>query len=173
MTGTSAPLAILAALGIVLVLAGPGAGVEPSASEAGLDDNVALRAGISSQVEISLERSCPPPAVLACGPGLRIAARVPNWRSEALGADIALALVRTLRAAGFRNLTIRSAEHGRGLSGRVTSRGEVLGRWRLVAGLIEVTVGGLELRPPAASRSQLGSADGVALNVPVLRALVR
>ena len=173
MTGTSAPLAILAALGVVLVLAAPGAGVEPNPSEAGLDDNVGLRAGISGQVEISLERSCPPPAVLACGPGLRIAARVPSRRSEALGADIALALVRGLRAAGFRNLTIRAVEHGRGLSGRVTSRGEVLGRWRLVAGVVEVTAGGLDLRPPAASRAQLRSVDGITLNVPVLRALVR
>lgn len=173
MTGTSAPLAILAALGVVLVLAAPGAGVEPSPSEAGLDDNVGLRAGISRQVVISLERSCPPPAVLACGPGLRITARVPSWRSEALGADIALALVRSLRAAGFRNLTIRSAEHGRGLSGQVTSRGEVLGRWRLVAGVVEVTAGGLDLRPPAAARSELRSAGGVAVNMAVLHALVR
>jgi hypothetical protein len=173
MAGPSAPLAILAALGAALVLAASGAGGQPSSSPAQLGDNVGLRAGISRQLDLSIERSCPPPAVLACGPGVRLTIRVPGLPSEALGANVATVLARGLRAAGFRDLTIRAADHERELSGRVTSHGEVLGRWRLVGSVLEVTAGGLDLRPPAVSRSQLRSVSGVAVNPAVLRALWR
>jgi len=119
-----APLAILAALAAALALAGPGGGEAAPAGGAPLDPDVAVRVSVAdpahgilapfSFVVVSLERTCPPPAILACRPAIRFAGRLRDEPPPDLR-----------------------------LAGRVTSRGEVLAHWRVTEGVLEVVTGGL------------------------------
>jgi len=216
-----APLAILAAFGVTLALAGPGGGNAARAGGDRLDPNVALRisardpartlprlapalataasqpalsralhrgsaaltrAGVDpkrellaplSFVVISLERSCPPPAILACRPALRFAGRVRDQPPPSLQRHLRAALVAGLRAAGYQQMVVRGSQADGELAGRVSSRGEALARWRLVDGVLEVVTGGIALRPAAAAavlrsdsaEASAGSSPAAALEV--------
>lgn len=69
-----APLLILAAFGAALALAGPG-GTAARAPADRLDPDIALRVSAAG-LAISLERRCPPPAILACRPAIRLTGRL-------------------------------------------------------------------------------------------------
>jgi hypothetical protein len=171
------PLAILAALAVALALAG--AGGEKAAPVGGdrLDADVALRvtaadpaqtlpelaselrtpssrkmlARLSSAV-ITVERSCPPPAILACGHALRVVGRLRREADPGLQRDLGAGVVAALDAAGYRRMVVRETVRDGARAGRVTSQGETLGRWRVADGTVEVTIGaGLRLEGPTAS----------------------
>lgn len=97
-----------------------------------------------SYLAISLERSCPPPAILACRPAIRLTGRLHDLPPAGLRRDLRTALVAGLHAAGFRGLTVHRSPTA-GFGGRVNSRGETLARWRLAEGVLEVATGGLDL----------------------------
>ena len=115
----------------------------------GVDPGRELLAPLSL-LEISVERSCPPPALLACSPAVRLTGLLEDAPPPA-GFDhaVAAALASGLRATGARAPVVRSPANREG-SGRVTSHGETLARWRRTGGLVEVVTGGLDLRPEAA-----------------------
>ena len=88
MANVGAPLVLLAALGVALAVAGPGGGAPPAGADRpavgdaaapapvnGLDPGFALRVSVAG-LAISLERRCPPPAILACRPAIRISGRL-------------------------------------------------------------------------------------------------
>ena len=114
-------------------------------ARAGVDPTRDLLAPFSSVV-ISLERSCPPPALLACRPAIRFAGRLRGDPPPGLERSLAAGLVAGLRAAGFRRMDVHGSPGG-DLAGRITSDGEVLARWRLVDDVLVVVTGGLELEP--------------------------
>jgi hypothetical protein len=179
------PLAILAALAVALALAG--AGGEKTAPVGGdrLDPDVALRVSATDPAQtlrqlpselrtpssrkilarlsfavITLERSCPPPAILACGQALRLVGRLNGEQAAGLQRDLGAGVVAALSAAGYRRLVVRgTVRHGE-RAGRVTSQGETLGRWRVADGTLEITIGaGLRLEGPTAS-AELPTIDG-------------
>jgi hypothetical protein len=214
-------LALLAALGAALVLAGPGGGApgaqlaDPSgdATERGLDPNVALeiraarpvqtlpgalrtlaaetpssavarviRAGLAaplraglklerllarfSAVVLRVERSCPPPALLACRPGVRFMGRLQPGAPRPSSRKVEAVVIAELEGVGFEQLHAQRPPRGAGLAGRIGSRGETLARWRLQDRVLEVITGGLapgagaaELKPPA------GTPPAVVINV--------
>jgi len=112
-------------------------------SRAGVGARRDLLASFSFLV-ISLERTCPPPALLVCRPAIRISGRLHREPAADLRRDLRVALIAGLRASGFRPTTVHAAPAG-ALAGRVTSRGETLARWRLTDGVVEVATGGLRL----------------------------
>jgi hypothetical protein len=185
-------LALLAALGAALVLAGAGDGAGDDRSEPGLDPNVALEiraarpaqtlpgalrtvasetdspalarairtglevpadAGIEPERPLSqfsylilrIEPSCPPPAVLACRPGVRVIAVLREPATPPLQRELRTVFVAWLRAAGFEAL--RTPEDGDAgeKTGRITSRGETVAHWRIDGLVLEVATGGLAL----------------------------
>jgi hypothetical protein len=119
-------------------------------TRAGVDPKREFLAPLSFVV-ISLERRCPPPAILACRPAIRFAGRLRGEPPMDLQSDLRAALVAGLRAAGFQRMVVRGSQASGELAGRVTSGGEALARWRLVDGLLEVVTGGLALQPAAAA----------------------
>jgi hypothetical protein len=167
-------LAILAALAMALALAGAG---EEKATPAGgdrLDPDVALRVSATdpartlpqlerepgrkllarlSFVAITPERSCPPPAILACRPAFRLVGRLRGEPEPGLQRDLAATAVAALRAAGYRRMVVGSAVRDGERVGRVTSRGETLGRWRVAGEMLEITIGpGLRPELPSPAR---------------------
>jgi hypothetical protein len=100
-------------------------------------------------LEVSLERSCPPPAVLACRPAVRLTGQLSGEPPSGYERDLETAIVAGLREAGFRGVTAQASDRGR-LAGRATSQGEVLARWRLEGDTLEVTTAGLPLDEPSA-----------------------
>jgi hypothetical protein len=144
-------------------------------AEAGIDPKRDLLAPFSFVV-ISLERSCPPPALLACRPAIRFAGRLRSEPPPDLQSDLEAALVAGLRAAGFRRLVVRGSQGG-DFAGRVSSGGEMLAKWRLVDDVLVVVTGGLALEPQAsAAPARDASADSsepvVEVNPSVLAMLV-
>jgi hypothetical protein len=123
---------------------------------AGLDPERDLLAPFSVLV-VSIERSCPPPALLACRPAIRAVGRLRGAPAADLQRNLRIATVAGLRAAGFQDLTVRSSGSGDRVAGRVTSGGELLARWRLFGGVLELASGGLALD---------SSASGAALAAP-------
>lgn len=112
---------------------------------AGVDFRRDLLARLSV-LSISLERSCPPPAILACRPAIRIFGRLRERPPADLQRKLRTTLIAALRAAGFRSMVAEGSHHGDQLSGRVTARGETLARWRLSGGVLEIATGGLHLK---------------------------
>ncbi len=104
-----------------------------------------------SWLELSIERSCPPPALLACRPALRALAGVRPGSARGLGPALRAAVVAGLRAAGYRRLEVESRDGDAIVAGRVTSAGETLASWRGANGLLEVATIGLELSGAAAA----------------------
>ena len=144
--------------------------------QAGIDPRRDLLAPFSFVV-ITLERSCPPPALLACRPAIRFAGRLRSEPPPDLQSDLEAALVAGLRAAGFRRLVVRGSQGGNELAGAVRSEGEVLAEWRLVDDVLVVVTGGLALEPEAsAAPARHASADSsepvVEVNPSVLAMLV-
>jgi hypothetical protein len=146
-------LALLAALGAVLALTGPGGGTAAPAGADPLDRDVAIRLSAPgpthgllapfSFVVVSIERSCPPPAILACRPAIRFAGRLrgaPGASSPGAGE----------------------------LAGRVRSRGEPLARWRLAEGVFELVTGALALHGAGAVEA---STPGIEANPATLAEL--
>jgi hypothetical protein len=130
-------------------------------TRAGVDPKREVLAPLSFVV-ISLERSCPPPAILACRPAIRFVGRLRDQPPLGLQRDLRAALVAGLRAAGFQRMVVRGSQASGELAGRVSSRGEALARWRLMDGVLEVVTGGLALQPPAAAAAVLRSASAEA-----------
>jgi len=118
-----------------------------------------------SWIVVTVERSCPPPALLACRPGLRVVARLRERADAGLRPDLRVAILAGLRTAGFQQLTVGTAT-GRNM-GRVTSRRETLAEWRLTGRMLQVATGGLTLAAPAPRGH-----DHEAVEVEVNRALL-
>jgi hypothetical protein len=139
-----------------------------SLERAGLEPVRDLLAPFSVLV-ITIERSCPPPAVLACRPAIRVTGRLRGEPPADLKRNLRIATVAGLRAAGFRGLTARSSGSGGRVAGRVTSGGELLARWRLFGGVLEVASSGLTLDSPvsAAALAAPPTAPGGATQVEI------
>jgi hypothetical protein len=103
-----------------------------------------------SYVVLSIERSCPPPAVLACHPAVRFTGRLRGRTPPGLERELRAVLLAELGEAGFEALHARRSRDGAELAGRVGSRGETLARWRLDDRVLEVVTGGLAPRAGAA-----------------------
>jgi hypothetical protein len=113
-----------------------------------------------SFVVITLERSCPPPAILACGPALRLVGRLRGEPAPGLQRDLGAGVVAALRGVGYRRMVVWSAVRDGERVGRVTSRGGPLGRWRVAGGMLEVTVGaGLQPEGPTAETRAAAAND--------------
>lgn len=127
--------------------------------------------GSLSSLAISLERSCPPPALLACRPAVRITGRLSRPPAPDLRQTLPMGLRTALRASGFRSMAIRSAASGP-VAGRITSRGETLARWRLARGVLELATGGLALSArPRAPQERAGASPVVEVDRAVLARL--
>jgi hypothetical protein len=169
---------------VLSLLSGVGtATVPPAVSSAVRRERAAIRhAGVDlerdllsrlSFLVISLDRRCPPPAILACRPALRILGRLRDRPDRDLERNLRTAVIAGLDAAGFRSLTARSSRRGDQLRGRATARSETLARWRVSNGVLEVATGGLSLRgreelPDASSGPELK----LAINPPTIERLV-
>jgi hypothetical protein len=119
-----------------------------SVARAGVDPKRDLLAPLSS-LTLSLEASCPPPAVLACRPAVRLTGQLDGGPPPGYERDLQTAIVAGLREAGFRGVRAQASDRGR-LAGRATSQDEVLARWRLEDDALEVTTAGLPLDEPSA-----------------------
>ncbi|MQA73793.1 MAG: hypothetical protein GEU88_05515 [Solirubrobacterales bacterium] len=113
-------------------------------ARAGIDVERDLLAPLAA-ISISLEPSCPPPALLACRPAIRVCGRLAERPPERLRRDLRDAALAGLRAVGFRELAATGSPQAAGLAGRVTSREESLARWSLAGGVLEVATAGLDL----------------------------
>jgi hypothetical protein len=139
---------------------------------AGVDLESDLLSRLSFLV-ISLERSCPPPAIVACRPAIRVVGRLHARPDRDLERNLRTTVIAGLGAAGFRSVTARSSRRGDQLLGRAAARGETLARWRICGGVLQVATGGLGLRrcealPNASSRLEVK----LAINRPTLESLV-
>jgi hypothetical protein len=152
----SAPAPARTLPGVALGLGGPPLHPELSRStrrvwvaveRRGVDPRRRLLAPLSF-LAVSLERSCPPPAVLACRPAIRLTGRLRDLPPPGFERDLRTALTAGLRATGFPGLTVHRSPATD--SGRVRSRGETVARWRVADGDLEVVTGGLDLRPAEA-----------------------
>ena len=156
-------LAIITALGLALAVAGSegswatGAAAAGSGeSAAGLDANVGLRVSVAPLLAVSLERSCPPPGILACRPAIRITARLRGEPSRGLRRSFRALLRAGLCASGYRRLAVEPSSSGE-FAGRVISQEEILARWQLDRGVLELATGGLELRDGGLNASLMRS----------------
>jgi hypothetical protein len=95
---------------------------------------------------LSLERSCPPPAVLDCRPGIRFVGRFEGELPAGMGRTLRRVLGRSLRESGFGRLAFEATAGGES-GGRVITRGETVARWRVERDLLQIATGGLSLRP--------------------------
>lgn len=140
------PLEAVVALGVALAVATPGCTEEAAQAppEPDLAANEALRLTIAPLLSVTIERSCPPPGILGCGPALRIAARPPDRAPRELSRGLAAIVPVALRAAGYRDLRLAPMRSGKA-GGRVISAHEVLARWRVEPGGFELVTDGLEL----------------------------
>ena len=111
---------------------------------AGVDPNRGFLAEFSF-LTVAVERSCPPPALHTCRPAIRVTGRLGGDPPPILERNLSIGLVAGLRAAGYRPLSVHRAPGGE-LSGRVSSNGEALARWRRSGEVIEIVTGGLEPR---------------------------
>jgi len=148
-----APLAILALL-LALLLAGadtgdttrpaaePRTGVEadPEAQRAASTLERML-APVLTEATTTIEPSCPPPALLACRPAIRLFGELDAAPSQLLQRRIAAAVAAALRRDGFRGVEVEVGTAG----GRAHSGLETLALWRIAGDRVEVVTGGLEL----------------------------
>ena len=95
-------------------------------------------------ISVSVERACPPPALLACRPGLRVAARLGEASPRSISRPVG-EIVRTgLRHAGFRDLRFRSSADGSGLV-RSGNESVDVAEWIVDGGTLRIAVGGLQI----------------------------
>lgn len=147
-----APLAILALL-LVLLLSGAGSGdaTRPAEPRTGVEANpeaqraaAALErrlAPVLADATTTIEPSCPPPALLACRPAIRLTGELDAVPSQLLQRRIAAVVAATLRRDGFRAVEVEVGTDG----GRAFSGLEPLALWRTSGDRIEVATGGLVL----------------------------
>lgn len=108
----------------------------------------ALQQGVASStatVEVEVESSCPPPAVLACRPALRLVGRLRDQPAPRLRHDLAAAVPAALRRLGYRRIEVRQGRRGDELVGRAVSGSETLARWRTRERVLEIVTGGPRL----------------------------
>jgi hypothetical protein len=113
-----------------------------------------------SFVVVSVERRCPPPALLACRPAIRILGRLRERPSPDLERKLRRAVVAALGAAGFSGMSAESSGRGDRIRGRVSAGAETLARWRASDGRFQLATGGLDFKrgdrlPDEASYSRL------------------
>ena len=99
-----------------------------------------------SYLILRIEASCPPPALLACRPAVRVVAILREPATQRLERELQAVLVAGLGAAGFEALRVRERGDADDPSGRITSHGETVARWRIDGRVLEVATGGLALR---------------------------
>ena len=99
-----------------------------------------------SYLILRIEPSCPPPALLACRPAVRVVAILREPATQRLERELQAVLVAGLGAAGFEALRVRERGDADDPSGRITSHGETVARWRIDGRVLEVATGGLALR---------------------------
>ncbi len=99
-----------------------------------------------SYLILRIEASCPPPALLACRPAVRVIAILREPATQRLERELQAVLVAGLGAAGFEALRVRERGDADDPSGRITSHGETVARWRIDGRVLEVATGGLALR---------------------------
>ena len=114
-----------------------------------------------SAVSVSVERACPPPALLACGPGLEVAARLARSSPGAVSRQVGEIARAGLRRAGLRDLRVDSSADG---AGRVRAGGEPvdLAVWRVDGAALRVAAGGLDLGAASLAPPPTGSAPASA-----------
>lgn len=132
--GASVPPELLRALGRETAAIG----------RAGVDLEGDLLARLSFVV-VSVERRCPPPALLACRPAIRILGRLRERPAPDLERKLRRAVVAALGAAGFSGMSAESSGRGDRVRGRVSAGAETLARWRASDGIFELATGGLDL----------------------------
>ena len=130
---------------------GAGASIPPELLRALRRETAAIRrAGVDleddllarlSFVVVSVERRCPPPALLACRPAIRILGRL----RERPAPDLERKLRRSVGAAGFSGMSAESSGRGDRVRGHVSAGAETLARWRASDGIFELATGGLDL----------------------------
>ena len=142
---------------VVEQLARPGAGasIPPELLRALRRETAAIgRAGVDleddllarlSFVVVSVERRCPPPALLACRPAIRILGRLRERPAPDLERKLRRSVVAALGAAGFSGMSAESSGRGDRVRGRVSAGAETLARWRASDGIFELATGGLDL----------------------------
>jgi hypothetical protein len=121
---------------------------ESSERAAARDAGAGLRAKLATSVRdmrVTVENSCPPPALLACRPGFRLSGELPEGVSARLRQDLALAVPAALRRLGYRRVEIRQRRQRNELVGRAVSGPETLARWRTRERVLELVTGGLRL----------------------------
>lgn len=148
-----AVLSILAALTLALVtLDGERPSIARSEPEAaardaaprGSDGASTLRRRLEpllDKVSVSLEPSCPPPALLACRTAVRLSGALTGPPSPRLQRRVGAAVRSALRQDGFRRLEVRVEGGG----GKIVSGAETLAQWRTARTEIEVVTTGLAL----------------------------
>lgn len=149
---------------------GTGASVPPELLRALRRETAAIRrAGVDleddllarlSFVVVSVERSCPPPALLACRPAIRILGRLRERPAPDLERKLRRSVVAALGAAGFSGMSAESSGRGDRIHGRVIAGAETLALWRASDGIFELATGGLDLNrgdrlPDEGSHSRL------------------
>jgi len=112
-----------------------------------------------SAVALSVERACPPPALLACRPAVRFAGRLTGDVPPGLKRDLRAVVRAGLRAAGFQELHARKPGDDANVTGRISSRGETLARWRIQDRVVEIATGGLALQGADAIPAQTVSIE--------------
>jgi hypothetical protein len=106
-----------------------------------------------SYLILRIEASCPPPAVLACRPAIRAIAVLRGPSTQRLEQDLQTVLLAGLRSAGFDALRVRETPGAADPSGRITSHGETVARWRTDGRVLEVATGGLTLEGERPART--------------------
>ena len=130
-------------------------------------------------ISVSVERACPPPALLACRPGLRVAARLGEARPRSISRRVGEIIRTGLRHAGFRDLRVQSSADGSGLV-RSGNESVDVAEWIVEGGTLKIAVGGLQLdaaaltAPPPRDRPADGARPRtrVRIDPPSLAALV-
>jgi hypothetical protein len=106
-----------------------------------------------SYLILRIESSCPPPALLACRPAVRAIAILREPATQRLERVLQAVLVAGLGAAGVEPLRVPERGDADDLSGRITSHGETVARWRADGRVLEVATGGLALSGEHPSRT--------------------
>ena len=91
-----------------------------------------------SYLILRIEASCPPPALLACRPAVRAIAILREPATKRLERELQAVLVAGLGAAGFEALRVQEHGDADDPSGRITSHGETVARWRIDGRMLEV-----------------------------------
>jgi hypothetical protein len=95
-------------------------------------------------ISVSVERVCPPPGLLGCRPGLRVAARLGEASPRSISRRVGEIVCTGLRHVGFRDLRVRSSADGSGLV-RFGNESVDVAEWIVEGDTLRIAVGGLEI----------------------------